>query len=165
MRLLSPIRGRCYCAYCKSERKVYLKKHVDMTNVVLTMAFAWGLSTLIWHWSDSRFVVLWSIFMVTAEMFIYLRWRISLPCQLCGFDPIVYKRNPTEAARLIGQFFQEKTRDPEFSLTRSPLLEVYREMKQKERRDQEYERVLNKAKAPQATKAPVKKGSQVSRTV
>jgi hypothetical protein len=185
MRLINPIRGRRFCAFCKSPRKIYIKKHIDATNVVLTLALAIGLSYVFFGGLDPRVVVLWPTIIIGAEVFIYLRWRSSLTCTLCGFDPVAYKRSPAEASLKVGQFFNSKTKSADFMLSRSPLLAVHKEQQDNQRKMSEYARVmtnksnrdqkdhddrtranaLKEAKKP-PTPPPLKaKGNQVSRSV
>lgn len=175
MRLIARVRGRCYCAFCRSPRKIYVKKHVDGTNVLLTLALAIGATSVVSGGFDARAAVMWPTLLIAAEIFIYLRWRFALTCNLCGFDPIAYKRSPQEAARKVGEFFNRKINSADFMLSRSPLLKVYKDIQARRQKLNEYERVLGKKnntsalpmEAPKAAPNPSikSKGSQISRTV
>ena len=136
MPLISRLRGRCYCAFCKTERSVYVKKHIDMTNVLGAMILAVAVAFVYYGEPDPRFVVLFGLFVLLGEAFVYLRWRASMVCKLCGFDPLVYKRSPERAAQGVREFYQEKSAKPEFLLSRSPLIEVHRREKRQQRRQQ-----------------------------
>ena len=47
-----------------------------------------------------------------AEIFILVRWRLSIPCPHCGFDPVVYKKKPEVAAAQVKAFLDQRREDP-----------------------------------------------------
>lgn len=57
---------------------------------------------------------------VVAEAICLLRWRLAVVCRACGFDAIVYKRKPEEAAERVRVYLQKRREDPE-SLLRPAL--------------------------------------------
>lgn len=154
MKLISRLRGRCFCAFCKAERKIYLKKHVDLTNVGGAVLLAMTAGQVIWGAPDPRALVLFCIAIVSGEVFVYLRWRASLVCNLCGFDPIIYKRSPEKAAQAVRAFFDERSENPNFWLSRSPLLERQKQKRAQERKEAELKMIEAKmlAKRPGASK-------------
>ncbi len=87
-----------FCAFCKLPRKVYRKKHITSTNVLLTFLLSVLLMYGFWHGPDGRVTMLFSVFIIAAEVFVYFRWRLSLTCPHCGFDPILYK---TDRERVV----------------------------------------------------------------
>ncbi|NJM10451.1 MAG: hypothetical protein HC883_06285 [Bdellovibrionaceae bacterium] len=158
MRLISRLRGRCFCAFCKAERKVYVKKHVDLTNVVGAILLSMAVSQAYWGAPDPRSLVLFCLTIVVLEVFVYLRWRASIICNLCGFDPVIYKRSPELAAQRVRAFYQEREETPEFWLSRSPLLERKRQGRVQERKASEYKRL----EAKMLAKRPVKSASPLA---
>ena len=184
MRLFSRVRDHRFCAFCKSKRTVYVKKHIDLTNVVLTALLSLGVTSGIWGFLDPRALAMCPVLLMGMEIFIFLRWRISIVCRLCGFDPILYKKSPALAAKKVNEFYKESVQDPRFFLSRSPLLETYRKQLLQERKMAEYDRVMGKlfesvqskkakseaikgadSGAKSATLAPSSKGNTVSRSV
>jgi hypothetical protein len=157
MKMISRRQRRCFCAFCKAPRKIYKKKHVNLTNVVAGIMLAMALSAAYYGQPDPRGLVVFCTFMVISEIFVYLRWRTSLVCRLCGFDPITYKRSPEAAARLVREFFNSKSEDPSFHMSRSPLLKLQKQRKVRERRDNE----LKFIKAKMLAKRP-KPSSQLT---
>ena len=149
MKLISRLRGRCFCAFCKAERKVYLKKHVDLTNVVGAVLLSTLVGQAYWGSPDPRALVLFCVTILLSEVFVYLRWRQSVVCSLCGFDPVVYKRSPERAAKLVRSFYEERQGNPDFYLTRSPLLERKRRELAKERKAAEYKALEIKKRGPE----------------
>lgn len=102
----------CYCAFCKHERKIYEKKHISFVNVLLSVLVAFLLMYVFWQELDARVVILFVASICLSEIFILLRWRLSMPCPYCGFDPVLYKRSATECARKVQQFLEMKKSSP-----------------------------------------------------
>lgn len=125
-------RERCYCAFCKSERQIYVKKHISLTNVVECLLLAVSIAYVYFGEPDPRLVVLFGIFILAGETFVYLRWRNAVICKLCGFDPILYKRSPELAAGKVREFFESRMNKPEFLLSRTPLHELRRRISRSE---------------------------------
>ena len=128
MKLFSRPRERCFCAFCRSPRWVYRKRHISLTNVLGASLLATMLSVGIWGQPDPRALMFLCLIAGFSELFIYLRWRVALVCRLCGFDPIVYKSSPERAAQRVREFFHERKEDPTFHLSRSPLLDVQKRL-------------------------------------
>ncbi len=141
------LRERCYCAFCKTPRWVYAKKHVDLTNVVLTGVAAWLATLAVWAELEPRGLMFFVVALMGSEIFIYLRWRMNLMCQLCGFDPIVYKKSPAKACAQVREFFNEQVKNPEFWLTRSPLLQVQRQILVQERKAWDQQVLANRTRS------------------
>lgn len=116
----------CYCAFCKSKRHIYPKKHANAVNFVSILAFSFCLSTGLWTWWDPRSIIIFSVALAFAEVFIYLRWRFSVVCKLCGFDPVLYRKSPDQASERVRRFYEKRTQEPNFLLSKSPLVDLYR---------------------------------------
>ena len=113
---------KCYCAFCRSERIVYKKKHVSTIDAIMAL-FATGLlSFLIWQDFDPRSVILFVASLGIAEFFIVFRWRLSVSCPHCGFDPVVYKKNRQLAADRVKAHMDRRRQDPLWVLTPPPKL-------------------------------------------
>lgn len=134
MRLISRLRDRRFCAFCKTERRVYCKRHIDMTNVLGSALLSGAVSMAFFGQTDPRGIVLFCLLCVLGEMFVFMRWRVNIVCKMCGFDPVLYKRSPPRAAARVREFFQEQVKNPKFQLSNSPLLDLHRRMKVAERK-------------------------------
>ncbi len=55
-----------------------------------------------------------------AEAFIKIRWRVHMVCRSCGFDPVVYVKNPKKAAEMVTEYMDRRALDP-IALLRRPL--------------------------------------------
>lgn len=137
MTLISRLRDQRFCAFCRSPRKIYAKKHVGPTNVLGLLMVSLAISEAAWEGPDPRVVVLFSVLIASAEVFIYLRWRAALACRLCGFDPVIYKKSPAQASEMVNAFFRAQSENPGFWLTKSPLLDVHRRLREDQRRRDE----------------------------
>jgi hypothetical protein len=113
---------RCYCAFCRSERIVYKKKHVSAVDAGMALFATVLLSFLIWQDFDPRSVFLFVISLGLAEFFIIFRWRLSIACPHCGFDPVVYKKNRQMAADRVKAHMSQRREDPLWLFNPPPKL-------------------------------------------
>lgn len=89
---------KVYCAFCRLERNVCTQKHIGWTNVLLCTVVSAVFMILLWSTFDPRVIVIFAALAMFAEVFVHLRWRLTLPCPHCAFDPLLYKRNRAEAS-------------------------------------------------------------------
>jgi hypothetical protein len=155
MKIFSRIKDRCLCAFCGSERRFYAKKHLDLTNVILSLILSAMTGTAFWGYGDGRFLVLFGLGLGVGEAFIYLRWRSFIVCHQCGFDPVLYRKSPELAKTKVRSFYDRKIKDPKFLLGQSPLLEFYRRYQQIERQNEMVNAYKQGHPAPAAS-APAK---------
>lgn len=121
---LSHISEDCFCAFCKEPRRVYAKKHVTLVNFFMSFLTAGLLTLVLFQGVDPRFIFLFVVCLIFSEIFIQVRWRLSIACPRCGFNPLLYVKNPEIAAQKVNDFFDRKMQDPAFILTRNPLVKV-----------------------------------------
>lgn len=109
-------RQECYCAFCKTKRKVYRRKNLSFVEVVGLFLFSALVSYLIWTPFDIRGLGFLMLMLGIGELFLRLRWRQSMICQNCGFDPIVYLKDVDRAAQNVKDFLDRRKDDPSFLL-------------------------------------------------
>lgn len=109
-------RKSCYCAFCKNTRKVYTSKHLSMMGIIGLVLLSYVMTFVIWHQPDVRGLVILGTLLMMGESATKLRWRQSLLCQHCGFDPMLYMKNPELAAVKIKAFIKTRSEDPAFLL-------------------------------------------------
>ena len=143
----SKTREACYCAFCKSPRRIYLKRHVGLTNVLMASTFALTTSFALFGSADPRGLMIFGAFLIGSDIFIYLRWRLTIVCRMCGFDPVVYKQSPEKAKQRVKEFFTEQVENPEFWLTKSPLLHIQKKIRENEKKALELQVLENRKKA------------------
>lgn len=100
---------------------------MDFLDLVLCLAFSLTLGIGLWGFEDTRSVVIFFSSLGVCEAFVYLRWRFSVVCSACGFDPVLYQRSPEKARLRVARFYERHINDPRFMLSRSPILDVYRQ--------------------------------------
>lgn len=71
---------------------------------------------VIWHQPDARGLIILGIFLLIGETTMQMRWRQSLMCQHCGFDPVLYVKNPDFAAAKIKEHLKVRSEKPEYLL-------------------------------------------------
>ena len=145
MKLFSGARRTSYCAFCKSPRRLYRRKHVGLTNVLTALIGAGAMCELFYGGPDPVGLGYFSFFVISAEMFVYLRWRAALTCRMCGFDPLVYRRDPRAASAQVREFFDRMGDDPKFMLSKSPLVDVHRRARERDRQRRDIEGVRARA--------------------
>ncbi|MGE4133953.1 MAG: hypothetical protein AB7F86_20115 [Bdellovibrionales bacterium] len=148
MRIFSRLHTKSYCAFCRSPRRVYAKKHVDLTNVLGAAMLSAGLAVALFGEFNPRSLLFFCLVVGLSELFVYLRWRLAIVCKLCGFDPVLYKRSPDAAAKRVRAFFEEQIQNPAFHLSKSPLLAIYRKQVATERKKMELRNRVGAAKLP-----------------
>lgn len=109
-------RQKCFCAFCKTPKKVYKRKSLTLVAVVGLSLFALLLTSVIWEHLDIRGLVVLFSLLSMGEFFVRLRWRYSTICNNCGFDPVVYVKNPELAAQKVKFFLDERKENPDFLL-------------------------------------------------
>ncbi|MFP5520015.1 MAG: hypothetical protein ACLGGX_08940 [Bdellovibrionia bacterium] len=122
-------KNQCYCAFCKSPRRIYRKKTISLLNVGEALAASLGVMFLLWQKFDPRFVLFFAAFLVVGELFIRLRWRTSVLCPHCGFDPVLYLKDSRQAAEKVKNYLAKRKQDPEKILAKPlnlPVLSVER---------------------------------------
>ena len=92
---------KCLCAFCQLERRVYRKNHISPTNILLCLVASLVVMMGVWQRPDARVLVLFVFFLAMAEIFLQVRWRLTLSCPFCGFDPALYLRDPDRAAAKV----------------------------------------------------------------
>jgi hypothetical protein len=112
MGLFKPIKQDCFCAFCKSQRKVYVKKRISAINVFSSALVAGIVTVAIFHAWDPRFFLFFVLFLAISETFLQVRWRISMVCKHCGFDPVLYVKDTQKAAEKVKIRLDQRKSDP-----------------------------------------------------
>lgn len=89
-----------------------MKKHVSTLDVVLAAASALLVSFIVFQDFDPRAAVFFAVGLGVTEMFIIFRWRLSIACPHCGFDPVVYKKTPDRAVLRVKAHMKGRREDP-----------------------------------------------------
>lgn len=114
------VKKDCFCAFCKSPRSVYAEKSIRPRHFFWSFLLASAMSFLVWRTWNPKCLLFFVVAAMLAEVFVKIRWRIHVVCRNCGFDPVIYVKDPAQAARLVKVFLDRRAQDPAF-LLRAPL--------------------------------------------
>lgn len=112
-----------YCAFCRLERRVHFKKSANWTNVLLSLFAATAFMVVVWQSFDPRMILVFVLCIIASEIFVRIRWRLSLPCPHCGFDPLLYKTNREETVRKVKAKLQQVRQSDRYLLRANNPLE------------------------------------------
>ncbi len=112
------------CAFCKLDHRVYLKKEVSVFDAALLMAVAGLMAFAVWGGPDLRSLLIFMSLAFVLQVFLRMRYRESVKCPHCGFDPILYHENNEEAAQRVKAFLEQRKNNPEYMLRPQPKIPV-----------------------------------------
>ncbi len=75
---------------------------------------------LFWGGFDGRVFLILAALLVGTEILLVVRWRIYIVCSKCGFDPVLYIKDPDLAAERVSEFMVKYDVEPEFELLPNP---------------------------------------------
>lgn len=111
------------CAFCKLPRRVYRKTEVSVFDVSILLFLSGLFMFLVWGEPDMRSLILFGILTFSLQVFVRVRWRESLKCRHCGFDPILYKEDSELAADRVKDFLEKRKKNPQYLLRPKPQIE------------------------------------------
>lgn len=114
------LRKSCYCAFCKTPRKVYHLKHLSFVEVISLISLGIISTYALYRALDLRGLVIIGALLLVGEVFTQVKWRTSMICRNCGFDPVVYVRSPEQAGLKIKAFLERRSESAEH-LLRPPV--------------------------------------------
>lgn len=123
------------CAFCKLDHRVYLKKEVSLIDAALLLAIAGLMTFALWGGPDLRSLLIFTSLAFVMQVFLRLRYRESVKCPHCGFDPILYLQNSEQAAEKVKSFLAARKDNPEFMLKPQPQIKPI--IRSKEEMDEE----------------------------
>ena len=86
------------------------------------------LTVTIFKTMDPRGLAIVGTMLIIAELFSQTKWRASMICRNCGFDPVVYVRDPEQAGLKIKAFLEKRSEKPE-NILRAPVVMPKKEKK------------------------------------
>lgn len=111
-------RHNCFCAFCKSPRRIYRKKNISLVNILGSALAAAVVMFAIWQQYDPRVMIAFVICLAVSEVFVKIRWRLSVVCRQCGFDPVLYLKKPELAAEKVKIQLDLRKQDPKYLLAK-----------------------------------------------
>lgn len=122
------LRQNCYCAFCGQPRKIYKLKRANVTHFLLSLLISILFMWAVWQRLEPRGILVFIVVQVAIEVVIHTRWRLSLNCRHCGFDPLLYLRDHNKAANKVKDYLERRRSDPRFLL--APALRIAKMSKQ-----------------------------------
>jgi hypothetical protein len=98
-----------------------------MLSLLISIMFMWS----IWQRLEPRGIFIFIVVQVFIELVIHFRWRLSLTCPHCGFDPLIYLKDQNRAAEKVKNYLERRKLDPRFLL--APALNLSRRSEVKSR--------------------------------
>ena len=111
-------RHNCYCAFCRSPRRIYRKKNISFMNGIASAMAAIVFMFALWHQFDPRAIIAFVVCLAFSEVFVKIRWRLSVVCRQCGFDPVLYLKEPQFAAQKVKEQLDLRRQDPKYLLAK-----------------------------------------------
>lgn len=72
----------------------------------------------LWQQYDPRVMVVFVVCLAISEIFVKIRWRLSVVCRSCGFDPVLYLKAPDQAAAKVREQLDVRRQDPKYLLAK-----------------------------------------------
>lgn len=148
-------RQNCFCAFCGQKRKVYRLKQAGPIHFLLSLVISVAIMFAVWQDIEPRAIFIFFVVQVATEVVIHFRWRLSLVCTHCGFDPLIYIKDHHRAADKVKNHLDRRKVDPRFLL--APTLNLPHRMQAKPSETIE--------KKPMRVAQKANKGKLVSKTV
>ncbi len=114
-------RRSCYCAFCKTPRKVYKRKSLSYIEILGLIFLSITFTFVFFKSMDPRGLFIVGASLLVGEIFTQLKWRTAMVCQNCGFDPVLYLRDHEQAGLKIKAFLEKRSTSPAH-LLRPPIL-------------------------------------------
>jgi hypothetical protein len=116
------LKQQFFCSFCQLPQKVYSRRHVHLLEVV-GFAVVGAITThLVWHDFHWAGILLFCSLTILSEFIYQMRWRLSVKCKSCGFDPLLYKQSPHLAAQEVKTFLEKRKEDPLYLLKPQPKI-------------------------------------------
>lgn len=117
-------RIQTYCAFCRSPRRVYKQKRAGWFEFAVAAFGAGIMMFLFFGGLDARAIFIFVFMAGAADLFVQLRWRLTASCPHCGFDPVLYMKDHSQAAAKVKVHLEKRKNDPMTVLSRPLNLPV-----------------------------------------
>lgn len=124
---------KVYCAFCKINRKTYKKKKINLQNILLSSVLSFLVMFIFWQGFNPKVFIIFSVFLFLSEFFVQMRWRFSVVCPFCKFDPILYVRNKKRASKKVKERLEEIKNKEDLFLSKNPFQNLPLRKKPKEK--------------------------------
>lgn len=140
-----------FCAFCRHERICFVKKHASKADALACLILSICGFFLLTDNLDFRFIPVWMCLWGSLEFATQLRWRMSISCPHCGFDPVLYIREPKLAAEKVIEHLELRRKNPYRALLPDPLKHLPRRKKEKTAQQSKSSQIQQKAVSSKST--------------
>lgn len=102
----------CFCALCRSPRKLRYARHLSSANYLQIFVLALGVSAALFPWFGLKVIysipVIWALFEGVHKSL----YRKELKCPYCGFDPKLYRKNVKLTRQKVEEFLKQNPKSP-----------------------------------------------------
>ena len=99
-----------YCPLCRSLRVVSTKARLSRKNYlqigITTVVVGIALYPVMEFYGFGFFFLIWAM----MELVVRSDFKSQIPCEHCGFDASLYKRNVKEARHKVKEFWNQKSK-------------------------------------------------------
>ncbi len=97
-----------FCAFCKSPRWFYKRRSLGAFHIIMSLIASAIISIYAFGNLDPKLTLFFVVGLCISEVFTQIRWRMSLVCKQCGFDPVIYKRDTVLAAKMVKKHLEQR---------------------------------------------------------
>jgi hypothetical protein len=97
---------------------VYSKRNIGLSDIFASALGAGVAMYGIFQEFDPRVMLIFVAFLALAETFVQIRWRMTIVCKYCGFDPVLYLKDSLKASAKVKIRLDERRQDPATLLAR-----------------------------------------------
>lgn len=112
----------CVCAFCKLPHRVYTKTEVSVIDALIVLLVTALMAYAIWGGPDLRSMLILMGMTFLLQVFLRVRYRESVKCPHCGFDPILYKQDSERAAQKVKAHMEKRKDNPQYLLKPQPQI-------------------------------------------
>lgn len=113
-----------FCAFCKSPRKFYAQKRLGIKGLFSSLLIGIALSYILEQAMSPSALFIMIVIAIMLDLLTQVRWRYSVICKECGFDPVLYKKDSQRACERVKNRLEERKKDQILHWTRPLKLPV-----------------------------------------
>jgi len=93
-------------------------------NIFASIVVSFVAGLIIWQDFDLRMIPLFVLALGLAEILIQIRWRLSIVCPHCGFDPVLYLSSREKAEEKVKTHLEKRRNSAAFLLSKNANLNL-----------------------------------------
>lgn len=102
----------CFCALCRTPRKLYYSKNLSLFNYFQILFLGFFLTWVLFPYFGVKGIGFLPLIWILFESIHKSLYRKELICPTCGFDPKMYRKNVKFAREKVQDFLQKNPDSP-----------------------------------------------------